>query len=209
MTMTWLLLLCLILLFGGQRSSACPDLCSCKDGQVDCSGRSLTSTSIPTSFPSGTISLLLHDNLLTTIPNQLLDDLTSLRSISLHGNPWVCDCGILYLRSWISRRPSSLVSHPRVSCSSPPSLRGRMVEHLTEGEVLESCQYWYCDLALASVVALFVFVVVQAALLVALIIFLRRFETLSKEAKRTTEEGFTAGDAHRENDYEHLKDSSI
>uniref|UniRef100_A0A8C6M3N8 LRRNT domain-containing protein n=1 Tax=Nothobranchius furzeri TaxID=105023 RepID=A0A8C6M3N8_NOTFU len=78
--MTWLLLLCLILLFGGQRSSACPDLCSCKDGQVDCSGRSLTSTSIPTSFPSGTISLLLHDNLLTTIPNQLLDDLTSLQS---------------------------------------------------------------------------------------------------------------------------------
>lgn len=80
---------------------------------------------------------------------------------------------------------------------------------LTEEEVLESCHYWYCDLALVSQLCLFVFVVVQAGLLVAVIVFLRRFERLSKEARRTTEESFTVGDGPRENDYTHIKDSSM
>lgn len=81
--------------------------------------------------------------------------------------------------------------------------------YLTEEEVLESCHYWYCNLALASQVCLFVFVAVQAALLLALLVFLRRFERLSKEARRTKEESFTAGEGLRENEYAPLKDSSI
>lgn len=81
--------------------------------------------------------------------------------------------------------------------------------YLTEEEVLDSCYYWYCDLALTSQVCLFVFVVVQVALLVALLVFLKRFEKLSKEAKRTTEESFTAGEGPRENEYERFKDSTI
>lgn len=202
-------LLCLLLLFGSQRSSACPRLCSCHGTQVNCSSRSLHSSSLPTSFPAGTTELRLHNNWLNHLPNGLLDDLTSLHSVSLHGNPWVCDCGILYLRAWLLRQPATLKSHLGVNCSSPPGLRGRLVVYLTEEEVLESCHYWYCDLAWASQVCLFVFVVVQAALLVALLVFLRRFERLSKEARRTTEESFTAGEGQRDNEYASLKDSSI
>lgn len=81
--------------------------------------------------------------------------------------------------------------------------------YLTEEEVLETCHYWYCDLALASQVCLFVFVLVQAGLLVAVIVFLRRFERLSKEARRTREETFTVGEGPRENEYAPLKDSSM
>ena len=81
--------------------------------------------------------------------------------------------------------------------------------YLTEEELLESCQYWYCNLALVSLVCLFVFVAVQAVLLVVLIVFLKRFERMSKEARQTTEESFTAGESQRENDYERLMDSSI
>ncbi|XP_054466853.1 platelet glycoprotein Ib beta chain-like isoform X1 [Anoplopoma fimbria] len=203
------LLLCLLPLFGGQRSSACPHLCSCHDNQVDCSRRALTSSTLPTSFPAGTTSLRLHDNRLTSLPNGLLDDLTSLRSVSLHGNPWECDCGVLYLRALLLRQPPALTSHLGVNCSSPLGLRGRLVVYLTEKEVLESCHYWYCDLALASQVCLFVFVLLQAALLVVLIVFLKRFERLSKEAKRTREESLTAGENLREDEYALLKDSSI
>ncbi|XP_040011830.1 platelet glycoprotein Ib beta chain [Xiphias gladius] len=207
--MKGLLFLCALFLFGAQRSSACPNLCSCHGDQVDCSSKSLTSSSLPTSFPQGTTWLRLHSNLLTTLPNGLLDDLTSLRSVSLHGNPWVCDCGILYLRAWLLRQPASLTSHLGINCSSPPTLRGRLVVYLTEAEVLDSCHYWYCDLALASQVCLFVFVAVQAALLVALILFLKRFERLSREARRTTEESLTAGEGLTENEFKPLKDSSI
>uniref|UniRef100_A0A3Q2EBQ3 Glycoprotein Ib platelet subunit beta n=2 Tax=Cyprinodon variegatus TaxID=28743 RepID=A0A3Q2EBQ3_CYPVA len=207
--MTVHLLLGLLLSLGAHRSLACPHLCSCQGSQVDCSSRSITSDSLPSSFPAETEELRLHDNLLSTLPNGILDDLTSLSSVSLHGNPWICDCGILYLRAWLRRQSASMGSHLGVICSSPPSLRGRSVVYLTEEEVLESCHYWYCNLALASLGSLIVFVVVQAALLIALIAFLRRFERISKEAKRATEESFAAGDGHRENDYERLKDSSI
>uniref|UniRef100_A0A3B5ASF7 LRRNT domain-containing protein n=1 Tax=Stegastes partitus TaxID=144197 RepID=A0A3B5ASF7_9TELE len=70
-----LLLLCLLLLSGGQRSLACPHLCSCHGAQVNCSSRSLTSSSLPTSFPAGTTELRLHNNRLSTLPNGLLDGL--------------------------------------------------------------------------------------------------------------------------------------
>lgn len=203
------LLLCFLLMFGGQRSCACPHLCSCHGGEVDCSSRSLTSSSLPSTFPAETTELRLHNNRLTTLPNGLLDDLTSLRSVSLHGNPWVCDCGILYLRGWLLRQRSVLPSHLGVNCSSPADLRGRLVVFLTEEEVLASCHYWYCNLALVSQVCLFVFVAAQAALLAAVIVFLRRFETLSKEAKRTKEESFAVGESSRDNEYVHLRDSSI
>ncbi|XP_059192539.1 platelet glycoprotein Ib beta chain [Centropristis striata] len=206
-TMKRLLLLCLLPLFGGQRSSACPHLCSCNGSQVDCSRRSLSSSSLPTSFPAGTTSLRLHNNNLISLPNGLLDNLRSLSSVSLHGNPWVCDCGVLYLRAWLLRQPLTLTSHLGVNCSSPPSLRGRLVVYLTEQELLQTCHYWYCNLALASQVCLFVFVAVQVMLLGALIVFLRRFERMSKEARRTTEESFTAGDNDRENEYTPLKES--
>lgn len=207
--MKGLLLLCLLFFCGGQRSSACPHGCSCHGSQVDCSHRALTSSSLPPNFPAGTTDLRLHNNLLTHLPNGLLDDLTSLNSVSLHGNPWVCDCGVLYLRAWLLRQPPSHASHLGVNCSSPPNLRGRQVVYLSEEEVLDSCYYWYCNLALVSQVCLFVFVLVQVALLVAIVMFMRKFERLSKEARRTTEESFTAGEDHRDNEYTTLKDSSI
>lgn len=81
--------------------------------------------------------------------------------------------------------------------------------YLTEEEILESCHYWYCDLALVSQVCLFVFVVVQAVLLVAVIVFLKKYERLSREARRTTEESFTAGEGLTVNEHTPLTDSSM
>ncbi|XP_077570560.1 platelet glycoprotein Ib beta chain [Stigmatopora nigra] len=197
--MRGLLLLCLLLIFGAQSSLACPQRCSCQGNQVDCSGRSLTSAQLPAVFPAHATDLRLDNNRLTTLPNGLLDHLPELRQVSLHGNPWACDCGVLYLRSWLRRQAAgSFPGRLHVNCSSPPRLRGRLVEYLTEEEVLDSCHYWYCDLALTSQGFLFAFVLVQVALLAAVIVFLKRFERLSKEARRTEEESLTAGEANRE-----------
>ncbi|XP_056150012.1 platelet glycoprotein Ib beta chain [Lampris incognitus] len=211
MMMKGLLLLCLLPLLGvrGQGSSACPHLCTCHHSQVDCSGRSLTSTSLPASFPPGTTELHLDNNLLTTLPYGFLDTLTSLRSVSLHGNPWMCNCGVLYLREWLYRQPIGIVSHLNISCSSPPHLTGRLVVYLTEAELLDLCHYWYCDLALASMLCLFVFVVVQVLLVVAVIMFLRKFEKLSREARGATEESFAMGEGTMADELEPLKDSSM
>ncbi|KAM9858761.1 platelet glycoprotein Ib beta chain [Aulostomus maculatus] len=191
--MKQLLLLYLLSVCGGQGSSACPHPCSCHGSRVNCSSRSLDSTSLPPSFPPDTTELLLHNNTLTILPNGLLDNLP-LRSLTLQGNPWVCDCGVLYLRALLRRRPESHTPHLGVNCSFPPSLRGRLVVYLTEEEVLESCHYWYCDLAIVSQVVLSVFVGLQGFLVMAIFIYLRKFERLSKEAKRTIEESFTSED---------------
>lgn len=201
------LLLLLLLTCEGQGS--CPDLCSCHGDTVDCSGRSLTSSSLPLTFPSATTHLRLHHNLLTTLPNGLLDSLIHLQSVSLHGNPWACDCGALYLRAWLLRHPSSHTSHLGVNCSSPLGLKGRLVAYLSEDELLDSCHYWYCNLALVSQLCLLGFVLLQGALLLGVIIFLRRFELMSEEARRTTEESYAAGDSSRDNEYTPLKDTSI
>lgn len=76
--------------------------------------------------------------------------------------------------------------------------------YLTEEEVLDSCHYWYCDMAFAAQVCLFVFVIAQAALLVALLVFLRKFERLSKEVWRTTRESLIA-----EGEFVTFKDTEI
>lgn len=202
-----LLVLLLFILCEGQ--SSCPAVCSCQGSTVDCSGRSLTSSSLPVTFPADTTELRLHDNLLTTLPNGLLDSLPHVRSVSLYGNPWACDCGVLYLRAWLLGHPLRHTSHLRVNCSSPLSLRGRLVAFLTEEELLDSCQYWYCDLALVSQLSLLGFVLLQGVLLFAVIVFLRRFQWMSEEVRRTKEESFTSGEMAHENEYTPLTDTSI
>lgn len=164
--------------------ATCPRVCSCLSGVVDCSGRALTTDTLPSSFPADTTELLLHDNLLTALPTDLLGTLQALRRVTLHGNSWTCDCAVLYLRGWLLKNANDALIR-NVSCTSPPGLRGRLVAHLVEEEVLSSCRYWLCDLALASQVSLFVFIVVQAILLGAVVHFLRRFDRLTCDARRS------------------------
>ena len=186
-------------------TTGCPPSCACHSGEVSCSGRLLTSSALPSTFPPDSTHIRLHDNQLTSLPMGLLDGLTHLHSVSLHGNPWACDCAVLYLRSWLLKQHESAL-YRNVTCSSPPRLQGRLVMYLGEEEVLDSCQYWSCDLALASQVALFLFIVLQAVLLVFLLLFLRRYERLSREARRTVEESFAGGEVEPE--YVPLKDRS-
>lgn len=182
----------------------CPEVCSCADGVVDCSKRGLTTASLPSSFPPHTTTLQLNDNHLTALPPGLLDSLPALRRAALHGNPWSCDCGILYLRGWLLKQ-SDPASIQNVSCSSPAHLRGRLLVYLSEQELLETCRYWLCNLALASQISLFIFITVQVLLLAAVILFLRRFEQLSREARCTAAED----DATQSNRYVSLKDRSL
>uniref|UniRef100_A0A8C4T741 Glycoprotein Ib platelet subunit beta n=1 Tax=Erpetoichthys calabaricus TaxID=27687 RepID=A0A8C4T741_ERPCA len=162
----------------------CPQKCYCSHGTVDCSGRGLTIDMLPPGFPSDAMLLHLNDNKLTEISKGLFDSLTHLKLVSLQGNPWHCDCNILYLHSWLFKQENRTL-YKNIVCHSPASLKGRLIMYLTEDEVLSTCQYWYCNLAVISQACLFIFIIIQAILLIFLITFLRRFEKLSKEASRT------------------------
>ncbi|XP_030624407.1 platelet glycoprotein Ib beta chain [Chanos chanos] len=200
------LLLSVLGIRAGKAAVGCPGVCSCRGTVVDCSGRQLTGANLPSSFPPDTTEIRLHDNHLTTLPNGLLDSLPRLRVATLHGNPWTCDCGVLYLRGWLLKQ-SGDVPKGNVTCSSPPSLRGRLVMYLVEEEVLNTCHYWLCDLALTSQISLVIFIIIQVLLLATVILFLRRFNRLSREARRTAEESFTGGEhVSPANEYVMLKD---
>ncbi|XP_041079744.1 platelet glycoprotein Ib beta chain-like isoform X1 [Polyodon spathula] len=168
-------------------SKWCPHPCFCSKGTIDCSSQSLTAESLPEGFPVNALELRLNDNKLTTVPSGLFDRLGKLRAVSLDGNPWSCDCEILYLRAWLLKQENRTL-YKTVACNSPDSLKGRLVMYLAEDEVQSGCQYGYCNVAFVFQVVLFVLIAVQAALLLLVIVFLRRFERISSEAKSTERE---------------------
>uniref|UniRef100_UPI00398E6249 platelet glycoprotein Ib beta chain n=1 Tax=Pristiophorus japonicus TaxID=55135 RepID=UPI00398E6249 len=161
----------------------CPVPCRCVGTSMDCSGQELNVSTIPKRFAATVTEIKLNNNKLSAIPNGLFDPLQSLTSVSLDSNPWICDCNILYLRSWLLKQESR--SHYKnIKCSSPAELQDRKILYLTEDEVVSTCQDWYCNVALNCQIGLFVFIFIQAILLIFVIIFLRRFEAFSKEAIR-------------------------
>ncbi|MEE6504320.1 hypothetical protein FKM82_005146 [Ascaphus truei] len=167
--------------------SLCPSPCRCGSGIVDCSGGELSTKSLPASFPPSTQVIRLNRNTLVSIPNGLLDRLLELREVHLQQNPWHCDCGILYLRSWLQGQQNRAL-YRDVVCATPPPLKGRVILYLTEEELVATCQYWYCNLALISQLCLFIFIALQAILLIFVILSLRRFQRIAREARHTAKE---------------------
>lgn len=99
-----LVLVCVLQAHVCDAEAACPRDCSCSAAVVDCSSRSLTTTTLPSSFPSSTTKLHLHNNHLTALPAGLLDGMRVLQLVTLHGNPWECNCAVLYLRGWLLKQ---------------------------------------------------------------------------------------------------------
>lgn len=99
-----LVLICMLGAKVGEAKAVCPEKCFCKASVVDCSGSGLTTATLPSSFPVSTTKLHLHDNHLTALPAGMFDNMQALQLVTLHGNPWECDCAVLYLRGWLLKQ---------------------------------------------------------------------------------------------------------
>ncbi|XP_054852645.1 platelet glycoprotein Ib beta chain [Eublepharis macularius] len=168
-------------------SPTCPPPCRCAANIIDCRSTDLTEETMPTSFSSSTVKLYLTDNYLTSIPKGLFDNLKDLQMVYLWGNPWMCDCDILYLRTWLQWQQNRTL-YRNVMCSSPSHLQGRIISYLSEDEIIATCQSWYCSVALITQICLFIFILVQAVLLFSIICYLRRFQRLAKVSRTTDAE---------------------
>ncbi|CAH2295578.1 platelet glyco Ib beta chain [Pelobates cultripes] len=168
-------------------TSCCPSGCRCGSGIVDCTNLDLSSKSLPSSFQPSTRKILLNNNKLENIPNGLFDRLPELREVHLQQNPWQCDCNILYLRSWLQAQQKREL-YRDVTCFTPEQFKSRVIMYLTEDELMTTCQYWYCNLAMVSQLCLFIFIAVQGILLIFVILSLRRFQRIAREARRTAKE---------------------
>ncbi|XP_006002027.1 chondroadherin [Latimeria chalumnae] len=66
--------------------------------------------------------LSLRDNRLQSLPP--LKALRYLKEVILAGNPWRCDCNLLWLHAWYKQQPTINVDH-QANCSTPAALEGQ------------------------------------------------------------------------------------
>ncbi|XP_070571266.1 chondroadherin-like [Ptychodera flava] len=68
----------------------------------------------------------LYANILTHLPGTIFDGLTNLRMLRMYNNPWVCDCRLHGIRSWLDDNSESLdLGLSRTNCLSPDHLADR------------------------------------------------------------------------------------
>ncbi|XP_008317675.1 platelet glycoprotein IX [Cynoglossus semilaevis] len=132
------LLLLLLLLFL-LRSTAQPAAPGClfsvlsTELRVNCSSLDLVELPV---LPPETTELHLHNNRLTTVSPGRFDRLLGLKTVSLHGNIFHCDCQIQYLRNWLLKNPRAVVEEP--VCTSPSSVAHTSISALTD-DYFSSC----------------------------------------------------------------------
>ncbi|XP_056278213.1 glycoprotein IX (platelet) [Pseudoliparis swirei] len=121
----------------GSRATGQPCLCSAlapSGLRVNCS--SLNLVELPRGLPSDATELHAQDNRLTSVPPGLFDGLVGLKKVSLSGNPFHCDCGIQYLRSWLLRNRDVVSAEP--TCAGPSAVARRAVADLGD-DYFSSC----------------------------------------------------------------------
>ncbi|KAG5318637.1 LRC24 protein, partial [Pseudoatta argentina] len=78
--------------------------------------------------------LKLDTNQLEYLESSVISGLSRLKTLTLDGNQWRCDCRLRDFRTWlIPDVPSKLYSVPQI-CSSPPRLEGRRWEDVKPTE---------------------------------------------------------------------------
>lgn len=72
-------------------------------------------------FPVSTLKhLYVSENLLKTLPREMLENMPQLENIFMYGNPWSCDCTMSWLQGW---RSSGMFFTCVVSCHSTVKYR--------------------------------------------------------------------------------------
>lgn len=82
--------------------------------------------------------LYLSNNQLQTLPEGLMDTFPIHHMLQLHGNPWKCDCGLWYLRDWVSRYGHRVEMLDRTLCESPGFLNRRTIDSVNKEQLV--CQ---------------------------------------------------------------------
>ncbi|XP_069592027.1 platelet glycoprotein IX-like [Ranitomeya imitator] len=121
----------------------CPTSCICFPLQtrgliVNCSSRHLKD--IP-DLPVDTVRLYLQNNLITSVLSGALDHLVSLQEVDVSGNPWNCDCQILYFKIWLDSIPVQR-NPANVRCATPNTVSTKPFQNLTGNDMTPCGRTW-------------------------------------------------------------------
>ncbi|KAL1267310.1 hypothetical protein QQF64_032673, partial [Cirrhinus molitorella] len=93
-------------------------------------------------FPVSTLKHLhLSENLLSSLPRNMLENMPQLENLFLFGNPWSCDCRMSWLHDWSAQKPGVMKCKKDRSfssgqlcplCASPKHLKGQDILDLKE-----------------------------------------------------------------------------
>ncbi|XP_072277113.1 platelet glycoprotein IX [Pyxicephalus adspersus] len=141
--MSRILLLLLLIRHSESSIDLCPASCSCSMIEthgliVNCSSRHLSA--VP-DLPVTTVRLYLQNNQLTTVAPGTLDHLVSLQEVDFSGNPWNCDCSILYLKVWLESQPVQR-NPANVQCATPTLTSMKAFQDLTGNEMPRCGRPW-------------------------------------------------------------------
>ncbi|XP_016392278.1 immunoglobulin superfamily member 10-like [Sinocyclocheilus rhinocerous] len=93
-------------------------------------------------FPVSTLKhLYLSENLLSSLPRNMLENMPQLENLFLYANPWSCDCRMSWLQDWSVRNSGVMKCKKDRSfssgqlcplCASPKHLKGQEISDLKE-----------------------------------------------------------------------------
>ncbi|XP_030630074.1 carboxypeptidase N subunit 2 [Chanos chanos] len=69
--------------------------------------------------------LYLSKNHLKNLPYGFFDVIDFQCILRLHGNPWSCDCGLVYLHEWLEYSSKTVEDLSKVYCDGPSALKGQ------------------------------------------------------------------------------------
>ncbi|XP_037550446.1 leucine-rich repeat transmembrane protein FLRT2 [Nematolebias whitei] len=72
----------------------------------------------------------LSTNLLHLLPRGVFDGLVSLKQLTVRNNPWLCDCSVQWVVSWLKSLPASL-NVRGFMCHKPERFRGMVIRELS------------------------------------------------------------------------------
>ncbi|XP_017287147.1 leucine-rich repeat transmembrane protein FLRT2 [Kryptolebias marmoratus] len=72
----------------------------------------------------------LSTNQLQLLPRGVFDGLVSLRQLTVRNNPWLCDCSVKWVVSWLKSLPASL-NVRGFMCHKPEKFRGMVIRELS------------------------------------------------------------------------------
>uniref|UniRef100_A0A8C4NKD4 LRRCT domain-containing protein n=1 Tax=Eptatretus burgeri TaxID=7764 RepID=A0A8C4NKD4_EPTBU len=174
-TLIFLVSLCTVL----QQIQACPcdekgTTCNCKETNIEILDQEIGSNFITLDF---------ENTNLKKVKAGVFNKANNLTNIKLNGTKLVCDCDIMYLRSWLMK-VSAKQDIFQARCSSPSILKNRLIAFLSNSEI--ECQ-GFCSWVIVSQSVLYAFLSVHGIIIMALVHYVRRKEKVDKNFARTTQ----------------------